>query len=166
LEPWTFGGAGHPVFSPDGSLVIVLSEEGLTAWDTARRELRWKIAARHQFYRFSEDGKRVVLVDSSLRELLFLEAETGRRVNSIPRFGEYKWLDDTGTRVATLGRAAVELWDVDRATVLRQIELQSVAEEEEDRDLATLDASPTAEALLEIARRRLRACKAGPAATR
>lgn len=177
LKGWAFGDVGEdPVFSPDGGTLVVISDRGLTAWDTATRELRWKVAASARTYGFSTNGKRVV--PATHREgvpLVFLDAQTGKTIGALSTksWGTTVWVNHDGTRVITAeavrpgerGNEALVLWDVDRSAELRRIELVSVDKAEEERDLAAIKGSPGVPELLEVARRRLRVCEDAPVAT-
>jgi WD40 repeat protein len=180
LAPWGFSMVrGYPTFSPDGSLLAAgasdftaaVASDWTTVWSVATRRLLWKKQADGYSVRFSGDGKRLFVkgvADDAASDVCVFDARSGVEIPPLPAPGKLLWTNEHGTQAITLKHArpgrrdggTLLRWDVDRKKVLASVGMDAADEAEEKADTAVLEHSPTAAQLLDIARRRLRACEA------
>ena len=115
-------------FSPDGSRVVTVSEDGARIWNVSTgRELCQLDHDRSKHASFSPDGRLVVTAGTDIRAVVW-DAKTGKRVFPLEHRDQVRWavFSPDGNRIAT-GSAdrTARVWDAKTGALLSEIETGS-----------------------------------------
>lgn len=158
LQDWKYGAITFGYFSPDSSLLWMLTGPP-TMWDRLTRRRLWASTESPYSYEFSRDGSRLFL------NRRVLDARTGVAFRDLPE-GDVVWASKDARILWIKHGNAVFRWDVDAGEPGRAIDL-TTPDRQANEDAFNLlrSGAYTVDQLTAIAHRALRECPGTPLVT-